>query len=124
MATERQRKAFKRWSSETARQQRRQATGVSTTQESVTKYGASTMNLNDLLQLLHQNITVEIVIKIKADEVSTAVLYPAVCDACGWNKEYATADSASRALRAHQYHCSACASDDELAWFKEQVNGK
>lgn len=79
---------------------------------------------SDLLKLIQQNVTLEITIKVKVDETGVSVSYPAICEGCGWHKNYATADSASRALRAHQYHCSACASEDEMQWYKDRLKSK
>jgi len=63
------------------------------------------MNLDDLLKILKQNVTIEVTLKIRLeDEVSHSVI--AVCKYCGWEKPYPNESAAKRGLNGHLTHCS------------------
>lgn len=65
----------------------------------------------DLLRdLMERGINVEINAHIKLSLDGIGIKYPARCPRCGWSKLYTSQASASRALRAHEQHCSANAS--------------
>jgi hypothetical protein len=104
--TDRQRKAFKRWSSETARQQRGQTAGVSTTQKSVTKYGEvvmSSQNLGDLIAKLLKDHELHIVVSLAPRPQQKT--HTEKCEYCGWTVAHTNPQSAKRALTSHYNHC-------------------
>lgn len=73
---------------------------------------------DQLIKAMLDGITITIKVErnqtddaIKEDINTSVQTVTAVCDYCGWTKSYSTTDSADRALRAHQQHCSKIAVD-------------
>lgn len=75
--------------------------------------------IDQILNELLAGMTVEINITLTF-RPSDEKAHRAKCPDCGWTKTYDNAESAARALRTHQQHCTSSA--DETGWIK-RANG-
>lgn len=88
------------------------------------------MNFDDLLALLKGTV-IKVKIELEISLVTTPEasqpgqdLFTAKCEYCGWEKQYSSPLSASRAKSAHMAHCTAYAdATDYIAAIQQSKSG-
>lgn len=71
--------------------------------------------LDAILELLRQGVSIHVDIQLRSENQES--LHTVTCKDCGREFKKSTLEAAKRALRAHQYHCSAYA--EQMQWVKD-----
>lgn len=78
------------------------------------------MDVLELLeQLLRSGIHIQIDCTVSVVDSNPLPGSHVRCEACGWERDYASSDSAARGLRSHQQHCTVYAEQtysESLQW--------